>query len=397
PDDRYPSMEALLRDFEAALPPGADRLLIEAQSGTTLQATPFAGALGRRDSQRMRAPSNPTPQSSHSSVITLPRAAPRKVRLPVVLGAVLVGSLAGVLAWRQLVVAPSAAARAGDRGAPSKSLAAPSPVASGPTADPTTSSPAPPSAPVTSSAAAPAAPPAEPAEPAEDHAEPGDDSAAIAMAIASAPAKAGHPAAVKRPLVRAKPVVRRDPLRPGKRVASMAAVAPGAPVASGTAAASEPAPAPEAGSATHADAPAERDALAVLPSPGALPIAAPLPPPPPPPPGPGALDATPSVVTLDVKGSLSPAIVRRSIERTLGSLRACYRTAARAAGSTPAVDLRISFEIDENSLATRVAASGTNLGSLASCAASVTGQIRTPEAPDVGTSQVTVVIRFRPS
>src|SRR4051812_20704347 len=44
-DDRYPSMDALLIDFEAALPPGADRLLIEAQSGTAAHATPFAGAL----------------------------------------------------------------------------------------------------------------------------------------------------------------------------------------------------------------------------------------------------------------------------------------------------------------------------------------------------------------
>jgi hypothetical protein len=40
---------------------------------------------------------------------------------------------------------------------------------------------------------------------------------------------------------------------------------------------------------------------------------------------------------------------------------------------------------------------GAGFGSLASCAAGVTSQIRTSEAPDVGTVQVTVVIRFRPS
>jgi hypothetical protein len=123
----------------------------------------------------------------------------------------------------------------------------------------------------------------------------------------------------------------------------------------------------------------------------------PAPPPPAPPPNPGTFDATPAVLSLDVKGSLSPSIVRRSVERTLSSMRTCYRTAARAGGSTPALDLRLTFEIDENSLATQVMTSGASFGSLASCAAGVTGQIRTQEAPDVGTAQVTVVIRFRPS
>src|SRR5215470_9455549 len=54
-DDRYPSMDALLIDLEAALPPGADRLLIEAQSGTAMGETPFATTLAvARDSQRTR-------------------------------------------------------------------------------------------------------------------------------------------------------------------------------------------------------------------------------------------------------------------------------------------------------------------------------------------------------
>jgi serine/threonine protein kinase len=35
PDDRYPSMEALLVDLEASLPTGSDRMLIEAQSGAS--------------------------------------------------------------------------------------------------------------------------------------------------------------------------------------------------------------------------------------------------------------------------------------------------------------------------------------------------------------------------
>ncbi|HET9626899.1 MAG TPA: serine/threonine-protein kinase, partial [Kofleriaceae bacterium] len=56
-DDRYPSMEALLLDFEASLPPGADRLLIEAQFGTAEPA--FAAA-----SNRIARPSQPPPIST---------------------------------------------------------------------------------------------------------------------------------------------------------------------------------------------------------------------------------------------------------------------------------------------------------------------------------------------
>src|SRR5262245_34406771 len=50
--DRYPSMEALLYDFAAALPPGADRLLIEAQSVAAAHDTALAGSrsLARQES-----------------------------------------------------------------------------------------------------------------------------------------------------------------------------------------------------------------------------------------------------------------------------------------------------------------------------------------------------------
>ena len=46
PDARYPSMELLLAELESALPPGADRMLIEVQTGTTtaMRATPFPGS-----------------------------------------------------------------------------------------------------------------------------------------------------------------------------------------------------------------------------------------------------------------------------------------------------------------------------------------------------------------
>ncbi|HEY6178989.1 MAG TPA: serine/threonine-protein kinase, partial [Kofleriaceae bacterium] len=66
PDDRYPSMEALLVDLEAALPTGSDRMLIEAQSGASLHETPFAGALAMsRTGQRPVA----LPQSQRTSAV----------------------------------------------------------------------------------------------------------------------------------------------------------------------------------------------------------------------------------------------------------------------------------------------------------------------------------------
>ena len=184
-------------------------------------------------------------------------------------------------------------------------------------------------------------------------------------------------------------IPRREPLRPAKR----AAATPATPVATATSAIVAAAPPPSVEPSEH-----EPPAPVVVPPPAPFVL-----PPPAPPiqlvraPVAGSLDATPAVVSLDVKGSLSPSIVRRSVERTLTSLRGCYRTAARAGQSTPELELRLAFEIDENSRATHVATSGGSFGSLASCAAGVASQIRTQEAPDVGTAQVTVVIGFRPS
>jgi serine/threonine-protein kinase len=406
-DDRYPSMDALLRDLEAALPEGADRLLIMAQSGGTQHDTPFAGGLVRRDSARMRS-------SVPSSVSSLPTAAPSRLRTPIILAAAVLAAVIGVGVWRQVSVSPTAAARGRDHGAVAPATLAVAPAA--PRA----------AARVEPVAAAArlgddaqqerVAPPPEPAA-APDDPPPADEPAAPAPAAAVIEAaKPGHPGTiVKRPVVRAKPSGHRELPRPGavKRVAA----APAAPTAAAAPIATAPITAPPAGlpaadpgappaapeptRAAHVEPAAEHEASAgsVLPPPPrpAAVAAPPAAPPPPAAPGPGSLDATPAVVSLDVKGSLSPSIVRRSVERTLSALRACYRTAARAGGATPALDLRLSFEIDENSLATRVMTSGASFGSLAGCAAGVTGGIRTQEAPDVGTAQVTVVIRFRPS
>jgi len=430
PDDRYPSMDALLRDLDAALPIGADRLLIEAQSGAALGQTPFSGAMsiggaasiGRHESYRMPrvtpsvTPSVMTPSVPSSAERPSHPPSPRRRSIAILLPTMIVVIAAFcVTAWRQTT---SATAR-GLHG----SAAVPTGV------PPTNVAPAEPRAPVTAEpAGAPAA--AElphavaSAEPIDE--APSDDRAASTDAPAAAPATPDGAelkpdrASVKKLSVRPKPG-----RRPVKRSAAIAALPVGAPPTSpptaASAAAVEPLPAtgapaanaPDPSHAAHVEAAAEHDAAPVsaapsppaLPSPPAQPVitAAPAVPvagaaaPTLAPASPGALDAVPAITALDVKGPLSPSIVRRSVDRTLSQLRACYRASARARGATPELDLQLAFEIDENGLATRVTASGAAFGSLAGCAARVAGQIRTQEAPDVGTAHVTVGIRFRPS
>ena len=65
PDARHASMDALLIDLEAAVPPGSDRLLIEAHTGgaSSFRITAFAGGAAPRgtDSQLSRVASQPLP------------------------------------------------------------------------------------------------------------------------------------------------------------------------------------------------------------------------------------------------------------------------------------------------------------------------------------------------
>ena len=407
PDDRYPSMEALLRDFDAALPIGADRLLIEAQSGAALGATPFSGALStggaaassRHASHRMPRASHPLPSGVRPSHPPLPRRT-RGRRVAIVLPtALVVVALFGVTAWRQTT---SATARGLHGTAPVQPATS---TANAVAVPPLAAAPAPQEVPTDTAAAR--VHEARPATPGDDRVAATDDAdvaAPAASGAADADPAAGHATAKKLP-ARPKPAVR----RPAKRAAAISAppvgaLAPRADAAAAVAvialspaAGAPPASAPPAAEASHAN----RIEAAAEPAPPLLPaaIASVVKPvvAPASPASPGSLDAVASITALDVKGPLSPSIVRRSVDRTLSQLRACYRTAARAGGATPAVELQLVFEIDENGLATRVVATGATFGSLASCAAGVAGQIRTQEAPDVGTAHVTVGIRFRPS
>jgi len=96
-------------------------------------------------------------------------------------------------------------------------------------------------------------------------------------------------------------------------------------------------------------------------------------------------------------GPLQDSEIRRGAERVLPALRDCYRTAARAAGRTPAGKVSISFEIDETRAARNVRVGGEPLPGLGACVRGAAARIRTRVSPDVGTAQVTIVVSFAPT
>ncbi len=109
----------------------------------------------------------------------------------------------------------------------------------------------------------------------------------------------------------------------------------------------------------------------------------------------GTLDAVPRLTRVSVDGSLPTSELRSAIERVQSTLRGCYRGAARRAARTPALTIKVWFEIDEGRSARRVRISGDTLG-LAGCVEDALASIRTRVAPDVGTVAVTALIEFDP-
>jgi hypothetical protein len=110
----------------------------------------------------------------------------------------------------------------------------------------------------------------------------------------------------------------------------------------------------------------------------------------------GSMDANPAIASLEVNGPLPNSVVRRGVERVLPALHACYRAAATAQKKTPALNVSLVFEIDESSAASNVTPSGASFGSLSSCAKNAIEHVQTQQAPDVGTAQVSLTIRFAP-
>src|SRR6185436_18905698 len=76
PDARHVSMDALLRDLEAAVPPGADRLLIETQAGgaSSFRVATFSGQPARDSQQMSRVASQSLPSQASPPLPATPSA-----------------------------------------------------------------------------------------------------------------------------------------------------------------------------------------------------------------------------------------------------------------------------------------------------------------------------------
>jgi len=411
PEDRYASMEEFLFALEAALPEGSDELLIQAQFGTS--STPFPGSLDRvRASGRypgvsasgrfpgvesgpstgeiaaVRGSTNPGMRAT-----SLPAAPKRRGRGALIAATLLV--LAGAGAGGYLYLQHTADSEAAATNARKQPAASPPPAAPAIAQTVDRAAVPAPHAPEPAAAAPvnePAAPPVEVAAAAPDahadEAEPAAPEAGPSRGAAKAP-KTTRPAIVrtKGRITTTAPKVTETRAGHGSETSGSAAIvattpAPVAPAVEAPkpveAAPPPAAPVPAPPSAPVAKAPAPAPA----PRPAAVPV--------------GSMDAMPAIANLDVNGPLPASVVRRGVERVLPSLRACYRAAASAQKKTPVVALTLTFEIDENSSATNVAGGAASFGSLSSCVRNAVGEIQTQQAPDVGTAQVGVTIKFTP-
>ena len=399
PDDRYASMEEFLFALEAALPDGSDEMLIQAQFGTA--STPFPGSLDRvRSSGRYPGVSSsgrfPGVESSTGETAAMPAStnpktratslpeAPRRRRGALIAGTLLLLAAAGAggYVWFEnnseataTTEHPPAAAKAPPP-APAQTVERPAPAVAA-AAAPAASAPVP-------------APKEEPVVAAPQDAADTAEPAAVAPANPKSPKRTRPeppPARTKGRIVAKAPKVAETRGGHGSETASPAAIvatAPGsasAPVAEAPKPVETPPPPPPPAPVAPAPAPIVR---APAPAPQPAPVPA------------GSMDASPAIANLDVNGPLPASVVHRAIERVLPSLRACYRSAATAQKKTPAVTLTLTFEIDENSSATNVSGGGASFGTLASCVRNAVGQVQTQQAPDVGTAQVGVAIKFTP-
>ena len=154
-----------------------------------------------------------------------------------------------------------------------------------------------------------------------------------------------------------------------------------------------PAPAPiPAPAATSTSASASASAStptltpALTPTPAAVPaVAQPL-----------VTRARASLSGLGVRGSLSSAVVRRALERVDVNLRRCFATEAVTARRSSATTVHVTFVVDDTRQATNVRASAATWPALAACVGGAIGELRTQNAPDVGTVSVSVDIAFVP-
>ena len=125
----------------------------------------------------------------------------------------------------------------------------------------------------------------------------------------------------------------------------------------------------------------------------------------PPPPRPAPLPPAPkkiltsaslAIESFSVRGALTAAQIRRALDRVTPQIRACYGPAATAAGASPSVAIATRFEIDESQRAHAIELADPGLAGLKACVARALGNVRAEQAPDVGTVDVSLVLRFTP-
>jgi len=111
-----------------------------------------------------------------------------------------------------------------------------------------------------------------------------------------------------------------------------------------------------------------------------------------------ATSAKLSVDGLSVRGSLTPAQVKRALDRVSQAVRGCYGPSAKQAGRSPKVALRTRFEIDEtqHARAIQTTPAGGDLPGLSACVDRALLGLWSEQAPDVGTVDVSLVLQFSP-
>jgi hypothetical protein len=109
-----------------------------------------------------------------------------------------------------------------------------------------------------------------------------------------------------------------------------------------------------------------------------------------------ALSATAKIDALAVRGPLSVAHVRRSVERVRPTLSDCYTDAAQRAGHNRFAPLRVQVTIDEAGRVKMLPkVEGAQLPGLGACVGSALSKL-VCQAPDTGTARASITVSFVP-
>ncbi|HEX6243157.1 MAG TPA: hypothetical protein VFZ61_19725, partial [Polyangiales bacterium] len=108
------------------------------------------------------------------------------------------------------------------------------------------------------------------------------------------------------------------------------------------------------------------------------------------------LDANASFADISAQGSLGSSTVNRMLGRATSLMKACYQSAARAAGRNDFAPVAISLTIDEAGAVRSPKAGAHALPGLAACITDGLKKVRSDQKPDVGVVRVEAQVSFRP-